>query len=78
MYANCINWRGTSMFRYGMNWLRRAVLKTWWAKIQQLVLSENNVLYLFWEHDNFSRSCHSYRVVTPASLRPYIYLSGVT
>ena len=48
------------------------VLKTWWARIEQLILSENDILYLFWEHDKFSKSCPTYRVVTPASLRPYI------
>ena len=48
------------------------VLKTWWARMEQLFLSKNDVLYLRWEHDKFSKLCPNYRVVTPASLRPYI------
>ena len=48
------------------------VLKTWWARLAQLSLSENDVLYLYWEHDKFTQGATTFRVVTPASLRPYV------
>ena len=48
------------------------VLKTWWARYDQLFLSKDDVLYLIWEHDTFSLHCPTYRVVAPASLRPFI------
>ncbi len=48
------------------------VLKTWWARLEQLVLSRDDVLYLFWVHDSFSIPCQTYQTVTPMSLRPYL------
>jgi hypothetical protein len=47
-------------------------LKTWWARLDQMLLSANGVLYLLWEHDRFSAQCPTFRVVTPVALRPYI------
>ena len=47
-------------------------LKSWWARLQQMLLSRNNVLYIVWEHDRFACSPPKYRVVTPVKLRPYV------
>jgi transposase InsO family protein len=47
------------------------VLKTWWARFDQLVMSKDGVLYIKWVGDQHY-SGPEYRVVTPRGLQPYI------
>jgi hypothetical protein len=43
------------------------VVKSWWSRFQQLMLSDNGVLYIRWEAKR-PRDPPSYRVVTPISM----------
>lgn len=47
-------------------------LKNWWARWDQLVLSENGVLYLRWVFDSSLAKCPELRIVTPYALQRYV------